>query len=66
MTIAIGDSIPECTLKIMGDNGPEDISTGDIFKGKKVVMFALPGAFTPGCSKAHLPGYVVKRRQDKS
>lgn len=59
MTIAIGDSIPECTLKVMGDKGPEDITTGEIFKGKKVVMFALPGAFTPGCSKAHLPGYVV-------
>tara|TARA_R100001377_G_scaffold63163_1_gene38847 strand:+ start:276 stop:755 length:480 start_codon:yes stop_codon:yes gene_type:complete len=59
MTIAIGDKIPAATLKIMGAKGPEDISTETIFKGKKVVMFAVPGAFTPGCSVTHLPGYVV-------
>ena len=59
MTIATGDKIPATTLKIMGAKGPEDISTGTIFKGKKVVMFAVPGAFTPGCSVTHLPGYVV-------
>lgn len=59
MTIAIGDKIPATTLKIMGAKGPEDISTETIFKGKKVVMFAVPGAFTPGCSVTHLPGYVV-------
>jgi peroxiredoxin len=43
----------------MGAKGPEDISTDTIFKGKKVVMFAVPGAFTPGCTVTHLPGYVV-------
>ena len=59
MTIAIGDKIPAVTLKIMGAKGPEDISTDSIFKGKKVVMFAVPGAFTPGCTVTHLPGYVV-------
>lgn len=59
MTIAIGDKIPATTLKIMGTEGPEDISTDTIFKGKKVVMFAVPGAFTPGCTVTHLPGYVV-------
>lgn len=59
MTIATGDKIPATTLKIMGAKGPEDISTDSIFKGKKVVMFAVPGAFTPGCSVTHLPGYVV-------
>lgn len=59
MTIAIGDKIPATTLKIMGAKGPEDINTDTIFKGKKVVMFAVPGAFTPGCSVTHLPGYVV-------
>ena len=59
MTIATGDKIPAVTLKIMGAKGPEDISTDTIFKGKKVVMFAVPGAFTPGCTVTHLPGYVV-------
>lgn len=59
MTIATGDKIPAVTLKIMGAKGPEDISTEAIFKGKKVVMFAVPGAFTPGCTVTHLPGYVV-------
>ena len=59
MTISIGDSIPACTLKTMGSEGPQDITTDDIFKGKKVVLFALPGAFTPGCSMAHLPGFVA-------
>lgn len=59
MTIATGDKIPAVTLKIMGAKGPEDISTETIFKGKKVVLFAVPGAFTPGCTVTHLPGYVV-------
>jgi peroxiredoxin len=59
MTIATGDKIPAVTLKTMGAKGPEDISTDTIFKGKKVVMFAVPGAFTPGCTVTHLPGYVV-------
>lgn len=60
MTIATGDRIPECsTLKVMGEKGPQAISTDELFKGKKVVMFAVPGAFTPGCSVTHLPGYVV-------
>ncbi len=59
MTIQVGDKVPGCTLKIMGAEGPQDISTEDIFTGKKVVFFAVPGAFTPGCSMTHLPGYVV-------
>jgi peroxiredoxin len=59
MSIAIGDKIPTTTLKIMGEKGPQDISTADIFAGKKVVLFAVPGAFTPGCTVTHLPGYVV-------
>lgn len=60
MTIATGDRIPECsTLKVMGEKGPQAISTDELFKGRKVVMFAVPGAFTPGCSVTHLPGYVV-------
>ncbi len=59
MTIAVGDELPSVELAVMGDSGPEVISTNDIFSGKKVVLFALPGAFTPTCSAAHLPGYVV-------
>jgi len=59
MTIQVGDKIPACTLKVMGEKGPQSITTAELFEGKKVVMFAVPGAFTPGCSKSHLPGYVV-------
>ena len=59
MTIAVGDKIPSVELATMGKDGPQAISTDEIFNGKKVVIFALPGAFTPTCSAAHLPGYVV-------
>jgi peroxiredoxin len=60
MSIQTGDKVPSITLKTMGSEGPSDISTDDIFTGKKVVLFAVPGAFTPGCSLTHLPGYVVQ------
>jgi len=66
MTIKAGDKIPTCTLKTMGEKGPTDISTDDIFAGKKVLMFAVPGAFTPGCSVTHLPGYVVNADKIKA
>jgi peroxiredoxin len=66
MTIKSGDKIPNCTLKTMGEKGPTDISTDDIFAGKKVLMFAVPGAFTPGCSVTHLPGYVVNADKIKA
>lgn len=59
MTISVGDKIPSATLQVMGENGPAPIGTDAIFAGKKVVLFAVPGAFTPGCSMTHLPGYVV-------
>ena len=59
MTINIGEKIPSLTLKTMGAEGPEEITTDSIFDGKKVVLFALPGAFTPGCSNTHMPGFVV-------
>lgn len=59
MTIKVGDKIPEARMKIMGENGPKDITTTELFSGKKVVLFALPGAFTPTCSAAHLPGFVA-------
>jgi len=66
MTIQVGDKVPGCTLKTMGDQGPADISTDEIFAGKKVVLFAVPGAFTPGCSMTHLPGYVVNADKIKA
>lgn len=59
MSIKIGDQIPSLELGIMGEDGVTQISTDSIFRAKKVVLFALPGAFTPTCSAAHLPGYVV-------
>jgi len=58
MTIGVGDSIPDATLSIMTENGPAPITTGEIFAGKKVVVFAVPGAFTPTCSNQHLPGFI--------
>ena len=59
MTIKVGDKVPEGMMTVMGAEGPAGISTADIFDGKKVVLFAVPGAFTPTCSMAHLPGFVV-------
>ena len=66
MTIKVGDKIPSVTLKVMGEKGPQNITTNELFDGKKVVMFAVPGAFTPGCSLTHLPGYVVKADEIKA
>lgn len=66
MTIKIGDKIPETTLKVMGEKGPQNITTAELFDGKKVVLFAVPGAFTPGCSLTHLPGFVVKADEIKA
>ena len=60
MSIQVGDKIPSVTLQQKIDESVSDISTDEIFGGKKVALFALPGAFTPTCSAAHLPGYVVK------
>lgn len=60
MPISVGDKIPSVRLKTLTGDGPKDISTDELFSGKKVVLFALPGAFTPTCSASHLPGYVVK------
>ena len=58
MTIELGDRIPSATLKVMGADGIEDVTTDNLFKGKRVALFALPGAFTPTCSAQHLPGFV--------
>jgi glutaredoxin/glutathione-dependent peroxiredoxin len=65
MAIAVGEKIPSAKLKTMTAEGPKDISTDDIFNGKKVVLFAVPGAFTPTCSAKHLPGFVEKAAEIK-
>jgi peroxiredoxin len=58
MTIKVGDKIPSAKLKQMTPEGVKEVSTDDFFKGKKVVLFAVPGAFTPTCSAKHVPGFV--------
>lgn len=67
MSIQTGDKIPSCsTLRVMGEKGPKPVTTDELFAGRKVVMFAVPGAFTPGCSLTHLPGFVVKADEIKA
>ena len=59
MTLKKGDKIPEATLHRMGASGPEPVTTEELFGGKKVAFFAVPGAFTPTCSAKHVPGYLA-------
>ena len=54
-----GDKLPDASFQLLTEEGMQNLSTDDLFAGKKVVLFAVPGAFTPTCSEAHLPGYVV-------
>lgn len=63
MTIEIGDRIPDATLSTPAEEGPRPITTADIFNGKTVALFAVPGAFTPTCSARHLPGYIENRAE---
>ena len=63
MTIAVGDSLPQATFRVMTADGPAAKTTDDVFKGRKVVLFAVPGAFTPTCHKNHLPGFVTHADQ---
>jgi glutaredoxin/glutathione-dependent peroxiredoxin len=58
MAIAIGDRLPEATFRVMEDDGIKTLSTEEVFGGKKVVLFAVPGAFTPTCHLKHLPGFI--------
>lgn len=66
MAIKEGDKIPSGTVTLMTSEGPKPVSTDDLFNGKKVVVFAVPGAFTPTCSAKHLPGFVEKSQEIKS
>jgi peroxiredoxin len=58
MTIKAGDRMPEGKFKTMGEKGPQDLTTAQLFDGKRVVLFSVPGAFTPTCDAKHLPGYI--------
>ena len=58
MAIAVGDKLPDVEVRTMGSDGPQPLRTGEALGKGKVVLFAVPGAFTPGCSLIHLPGYV--------
>ncbi len=58
MTIKVGDKLPDAKFTVMGEGGPKPVSTRELFDGKTVVLFAVPGAFTPTCSEQHLPGFV--------
>jgi peroxiredoxin (alkyl hydroperoxide reductase subunit C) len=60
MTIAVGDKIPDVKVKVPGANGPEDADTGELLSSGTVVLFGLPGAFTPTCSDHHLPGFLIR------
>lgn len=66
MTVKTGDKLPAGTFKVMGAEGPQAVTTSELFDGKKVVLFAVPGAFTPGCSVTHLPGFVVNADKIKA
>ena len=59
MAIKQGDKLPDGKFKVMGAEGPKEITVDEVFKGKKVVVFSVPGAFTPTCSKQHLPSYLA-------
>jgi len=65
MTIKVGDKLPQATFRVMTADGPAAKTTDDLFKGKKVVLFAVPGAFTPTCHKNHLPGFLAKAAEIK-
>ncbi len=65
MTIKVGERLPNVTLRQVEPDGPKPVETKDYFAGKKVVLFGLPGAFTPTCHKNHLPGFIVNEARFK-
>ncbi len=66
MSIQVGDKLPEATFKVKGEDGISELTTSELCTGKKVVLFAVPGAFTPGCTMTHLPGFVVNADKIKA
>ena len=66
MTIKIGDNLPQATFRVMTPEGPAARTTDDLFRGRKVVLVAVPGAFTPTCDRNHLPGYVQRADEIKA
>ena len=66
MTIKVGDRLPDATFRVMKDGKPSDLTTAELTKGRKVALFAVPGAFTPTCSVKHLPGYREKAAELRS
>lgn len=66
MTIKTGDTLPDATFTVMTAEGPKPVKSADIFKGKKVALFAVPGAYTPTCHKAHMPGFVDRVAEIKA
>lgn len=66
MSIKVGDPLPDATFTVMTPEGPQTRSMADVFKGRKVVLFAVPGAFTPTCSMNHLPGFLAKEAAFKA
>jgi peroxiredoxin len=66
MTIKVGDHLPEATFRLITSDGPRPVTTGEFFKGRKIVLFGLPGAFTPTCHKNHLPGFIANEQAIKA
>lgn len=66
MTLKPGDRLPDATFTVMTAEGPKAVTTADVFKGKKVALFAVPGAYTPTCHKAHMPGFVERVAEIKA
>ena len=66
MTIKVGDKLPNATFRLVTDDGARPVTTQEFFAGKKVVLFGLPGAFTPTCHKNHLPGFVAHEAEIKA
>jgi glutaredoxin/glutathione-dependent peroxiredoxin len=65
MAISVGDKLPEATFTVMGEEGPKPVTTAEFFGNRKIAMFAVPGAYTPTCSKQHMPGFVANAAEFK-
>src|ERR1700683_787492 len=66
MTIKVGEKLPQATLRLVTADGPKPVTTQEFFGGKKIVLFGLPGAFTPTCHKNHLPGFLTEEAAFKA